>query len=137
MPYTPDRSKCATILQGDREEQEQKWGEEYAKLVRTVEDVIELNTGFYIKDINSSTIPGIPTIDSKFSDVSNWTLGGSDGYGVFGADGQLHKEIENAKNYLTGWANPAGRAGASVTPTQKKEAEDLLVILTSFNSQLS
>ena len=135
MSYTPDRSKCATILQGDREEQEQKWGEEYAELVQTVEAVIELNTGFYIKDINSSTITApFPTIDSKFSDVSNWTVGGSDGYGVFGADGQLHKEIENVKNYLTGWANPAGRTGASVTPTQKKEAEDLLAILNDFYS---
>ena len=135
MSYTPDRSKCATILQGDREEQEQKWGEEYAELVQTVEAVIELNTGFYIKDINSSTITApFPTIDSKFSDVSNWTVGGSDGYGVFGADGQLHKEIENVKNYLTGWVNPAGRTGASVTPTQKKEAEDLLAILNDFYS---
>jgi hypothetical protein len=135
MSYTPDRSKCATILQGDREEQEQKWGEEYAELVRTVEAVIELNTGFYKKGVNSSTITTpIPAIDSKFSDVNNWTLGGSDGYGVFGADGQLHKEIENAKNYLTGWANPAGRTGLSVTPTQKKQAEDLLDILNDFYS---
>ena len=131
MSYTPDRSKCATILQGDREEQEQKWGEEYAKLVRTVEDVIELNTGFYLKDINSSTITGIPKIDSKFSDVSNWTLGGSDGYGVFGADGQLHKEIEAAKTALITFALPSNPA---TTTPQKKEAEDLLVILNDFYS---
>ena len=122
MSYTPDRSKCATILQGDREEQEQKWGEEYAELVQTVEAVIELNTGFYIKDINSSTITApFPTIDSKFSDVSNWTVGGSDGYGVFGADGQLHKEIENVKNYLTGWANPAGRTAQVLRRLKKKK----------------
>ena len=104
MSYTPDRSKCATILQGDREEQEQKWGEEYAELVRTVEAVIELSILSYEKKVRNSSLPAGTgrIIQAKFSDVNNWTVGGSDGYGVFGADGQLHKEIEfNRKINLT------------------------------------
>jgi len=135
MPYTPDRSKCATILQGDREEQEQKWGEEYAELVRTVEAVIELSILSYKEKVRNSSLPAGTgrIIQAKFSDVNNWTVGGSDGYGVFGADGQLHKEIEAAKIPLITLANPTGRMTPS-RAAQKKEAEDLLVILNDFYS---
>ena len=134
MSYMPDPSKCAPITQGNIDEQEQAWAEKHSETIRDVQVVIEASILRYEQESRRSSLTLISffaptTIDSKFSEAENWTIGGSDGYGVFGADGDLFKQIDKAKNTMIAAAMPSN---ASTNSTQKKEAEEILEILNDF-----
>ena len=128
-----DQQKCATFAESGKtyDELQSEWSENNAGLINTVAG----NIADSMYDFNRAAEGlGIGFTEEEIKSLSNsdnWDVGGSDGYGEFGVDGEIFLKIQR-KNLTVSQAKEVQKR-LNAEPSEISKYDDLLSILESSN----
>lgn len=128
-----EQQKCATFAESGKtyDELQSEWSENNAGLINTVAGNIVDSMYDFNRAAEGLGIGFTEEEIKSLSNSDNWDVGGSDGYGEFGVDGEIFLKIQR-KNLTVSQAKEV-QERLNAEPSEISKYDDLLSILEPSN----